>query len=394
MSETIAPPDAPAEALSEAKPAVPEAKTAADGAPLTAYALRFKQKRADVNLYITTLRLKDLLGRFQSDTCDDEINGYQRPVTSSRLKQLSEYLREEEGMLPTSILLCIRQPFRAEFDPNSTANGKGETGTLTISPEVPLWVVDGQHRLFGLERALKKDKAAWLADYTLPVVIVEGIDAYEEMRYFHVINTRHRGLPTDIVDRHLLSMREAEGAALLEREGERNYLRARATKLVDALNSNPESPWRGTIRMPSHPSRPEHLMRQHSMVSALDAVVRDNFVKRLTDEELTKLLVNYWVAARFVWQAVFESPGEYVLQKPLGTGAMHQIFPDVLEVCRAADDFSREKMVDTLGYVGRSAGFWHVSRGHHLTQATGSRATRNLAEYLRDRLPRPILRRL
>jgi len=34
---------------------------------------------------------------------------------------------------------------------------------------------------------------------------------YEEMRYFHVINTRHKGVPTDVVDRHLLSMREAEG---------------------------------------------------------------------------------------------------------------------------------------------------------------------------------------
>jgi hypothetical protein len=71
-------------------------------------------------------------------------------------------------------------------------------------------VVDGQHRLSGLERALKKDKAKWVGDYPLPVVIVEGIDQYEEMRYFHVINTRHKGVPTDVVDRHLLSMREAE----------------------------------------------------------------------------------------------------------------------------------------------------------------------------------------
>jgi hypothetical protein len=73
---------------------------------------------------------------------------------------------------------------------------------------------------------------------------------------------------------------------------------------------------------------------------------------------------------------------------------LHQIFTDVLEVCRSADDFSREKMVDTLSYVGRSAGFWHTARGHHLTQSTGSRAVKALAEYLRDRLPRPVLRRL
>jgi DGQHR domain-containing protein len=394
MTDTIIATDAPVAAPTDAPTQVPEAKTAADGAPLTAYALRFKQKSKDVTLYITTLRVKDLLGRFQSDTCDDETNGYQRPVTPSRLRQLSTYLRDEEGMLPTSILLCVRQPYTADFEPNSTANGKGETGTLTISADTPLWVVDGQHRLYGLERAMKKDKAKWLGDYTLPVVIVEGIDAYEEMRYFHVINTRHKGVPTDVVDRHLLTMREAEGSALMEREGEKNYLRARATKLVDVLNSGEGSPWRGMIRMPSQPNRSQHMMRQHSMVSALEPVVRDNFVKRLTDEELTKLLLNYWIAAKFVWGPVFEQPGEYVLQKPLGAGALHQIFPDVLEVCRSADDFSREKMVDTLGYVGRSAGFWHVSRGHHLTRGSGSRAVKALAEYLRDRLPRPVLRRI
>lgn len=374
----------------------PAAKPAArqEGA-LIAYAIRFRQKRTDVNLYVATMRLKDLLGRFQSDTCEDENpNGYQRPVTASRLRQLSSYMREEEGMLPTSILLCIRQPHQAAFEPNVEANGKGESGTLTIGQEVPLWVVDGQHRLHGLERALKKDKAKWLAEYPLPVVIVEGIDAYEEMRYFHVINTRHKGVPTDVVDRHLLSMREAEGAALIEREGEKNYLRGRATKLADLLNTDENSPWRSRIRTPGQPLRADHLMRQHSMVSALDPVVRDNFVKRLTDEEAGKLLLNFWIAARETWPPVFETPADYVLQKPLGVGALHQIFPDVLEVCRAADDFTKEKMLDTLSYVGRSAGFWHVARGHHLVRNSGSRAVKVLAEYLRDRLPRPVLRRI
>jgi DGQHR domain-containing protein len=370
-------------------------RTAAEQAPLSVYAIRFRQKRPDVTLYVTTLRLKDLLGRFQSDTCgDDEDGGYQRPVTPSRLRQLSTYLRSEEGMLPTSILLCIRQPYRAEFETSVAANGKGETGTLTIEPEVPLWVVDGQHRLYGLERALKKDKAKWLADYPLPVVIVEGIDAYEEMRYFHVINTRHKGVPTDVVDRHLLSMREAQGSALIELEGEKNFLRARATKLADVLNRSKESPWFGLIRTAGQAARPQLLMRQHSMVASLDPVVRDSFVKRLTDEEASKVLLNYWNAARVCWRQAFEEPGDYVIQKPLGAGALHQIFPDVLEVCRSADDFSQQKMVDVMSYLGRSVGFWHIGRGHHLTQASGSRATKVLAEYLRDRLPRPVLRRI
>ena len=369
-------------------------KSSAPAETLRAFALRFRQKRPDVNLYVTALPLKTLLGRFRADTYRSENpTGYQRTVTPSRLRQLSAYLRQEEGMLPTSVLLCVRQPARVSFEA-AGEEGAGEPGLLTIDPDVPLWVVDGQHRLFGLERALRKDKAKWLADYPLPVTIVDGIDAYEEMRYFHVINTRQKGVPTDVVDRHLLAMREAEGAALLEREGERNYLRARATKLTDLLDSDPDSPWRGMIRMPGEPARPEHTMRQHSMVSSLAPVVGDGLVKRLGDEEAGKLLLNYWTAARERWLSAFETPQEYVIQKPLGAGALHQVFPDVLELCRAADDYSSAKMYDILSEVGRSAGFWHATRGHYMVRQSGARYVRALAEYLRERLPRPVLRRL
>ncbi len=372
-----------------------QAQQAASREALRAFALRFRQKRSDVNLYSTVLPLRELLGRCRPDTYRyDNRQGYQRPLTPSRLRHVSAYMREEEGVLPTSLLLCIRQPDQATFEPAPTDSGGGEPGMLTIPPGVTMWVVDGQHRLFGLERALIKDKAKWVADYPLPVTVVEGIDAYEEMRYFHVINTRQKGVPTDVVDRHLLTMRETEGAALLEREGERSYLRARATKLCDVLNSDPSSPWYGTIIMPGEKRRPHHLMRQHGMVSSLDPMVRDSFVKRLTDEEAAKLLLNYWCAARERWQSAFEQPQEYMIQKALGAGALHQVLPDVLELCRSGDDFSREKMADILSEIGRSAGFWHGERGHYLVRESGARYVKALAEYLRARLPRPRLRRL
>ena len=372
-----------------------QAQEAASREALRTFALRFRQKRPDVNLYSSVVPLKDLLGRSLPDTYrHDNREGYQRPLTPSRLRQVSTYLREEEGVLPTSLLLCIRQPDHASFEAAGIEGGGGEPGVLTIPAGVRLWLVDGQHRLSGLERALTKDKAKWLADYPLPVTIVEGIDAYEEMRYFHVINTRQKGVPTDVVDRHLLAMREAEGAALLEREGERNYLRARATKLCDLLNSDPASPWYGTIIMPGEKRRPHHLMRQHGMVSSLDPVVRDSFVKRLTDEEAGRVLLNYWCAARERWQSAFEEPQAYVIQKALGAGALHQILPDILEVCRSADDFSQEKIADVFAEIGRSGGFWHSERGHYMVRQSGARYVKALAEYLRARLPRPSLRRL
>ena len=372
-----------------------ESQEASSHEELRTFVVRFRQKRPDVSLYSAVLPFRDLRGRCRPDTYRyDHRRGYQRPLTPSRLRQVSTYLREEEGVLPTSLLLCIRKPDHASYEPAGIDSACGEPGMLTIPAGVTMWLVDGQHRLFGLERALTKDKADWVADYPVPVTIIDGIDAYEEMRYFHVVNTRQKGVPTDVVDRHLLTMRDTEGAALLEREGERSYLRGRATKLCDILNSDTASPWYGTIIMPGEKKRPHHLMRQHGMVTSLDPMVRDAFVKRLTDEEAGKLLLNYWCSARDRWQSAFEAPKEYVIQKALGAGALHQILPDVLEICRSADDFSREKMADVLAEIGRSAGFWHGERGHYMVRQSGARYVKALAEYLRARLPRPVLRRL
>ena len=126
--------------------------------------------------------------------------------------------------------------------------------------------------------------------------------------------------------------------------------------------------------MPGETLRPEHLMRQHSMVSSLDPVVRDSFVKRLTDEEAGKLLLNYWCAARELLAAApSRTPQEYVIQKPLGAGALHQIFPDVLEVCRSRGRLlAGEDARTRCPYVGRSAGFWHSERGHHMVRQSGA----------------------
>src|SRR3990170_3593150 len=108
-----------------------EAQEAASREALCTFALRFRQKRPDVNLNSAVVPLK------------------------------------EEGVLPTSLLLCVRQPDRASFEAAGIESGGGEPGVLTIPAGVRLWLVDRQHPLSGLERALTRDKAKWLADHPL-----------------------------------------------------------------------------------------------------------------------------------------------------------------------------------------------------------------------------------
>lgn len=265
---------------------------------------------------------------------------------------------------------------------------------MTVPAKVPLWVVDGQHRLFGIKRAFTRDRLGWAKSFPLPTTILEGIDDYQEMRCFHIVNTRHKGVPTDVVDRHLVSMREMEGVGLIESSGERNYLRARATEIVDFLRQTPDSPWFGRVRIPGEKRRSEHLLRQHSMVASLQPVLRDEFIKRLDDLEVAELLVNYWSALRTRWPAAFAEPRNYTIQEAWGVSALHMLFPSVVEVCRAAKDLSSQRMYDILFETSLATLSWRREAGHPLTRERSARSLRALVQRLREELPHPRLPRI
>jgi DGQHR domain-containing protein len=359
-------------------------------------ALRFQQKEGRVNLYLTVVPVSQLLQQCRVDYFrEDNPRGYQRPLMKTRLRQISAFIQHEEGILPISILLCIRQPHRAEFQPETFVDkvndGVPQPGVLAIPQSVTLWVVDGQHRLYGLEHAFMKDSVEQARDYHLPVTIVEGIDSYEEMRHFHIINTRHKGVPTDMVDRHLLRMWELEGAAILDKEGQRSYLRARAAKLCDLLRNTPDSPWFQKVKVAGHKSLPDQAIAQHTMVASLEPALKDAFIKRLSDEDAGKILLNYWYAIRERWPTAFLEPGDYKIQRPAGVHVLHTTFPDVVQLCRETNNFSSHRIYEILGETGIKTEFWHVSSGHPLVRENGLKYRRALSEYVRERLPTLVL---
>lgn len=362
---------------------------------ISVHAVRFHQKEKDVALYVAVLPAVQVLAHCRVDCFQEDTPwGYQRPLARARLRQVSSYLQRDEGLLPTSILLCIRRPDRPSFEVKGPAGPVGEWGELVIPTEVTLWVVDGQHRLFGIQRAFRKDRVKWAKAYPLPVTILEGIDDYREMRCFHVVNTRQKGVPTDVVDRHLVSMREVEGVGLIESMGERSYLRARATEIADFLRKSPASVWLGTIWIPGQKRSSKHLIGQHSLVASLQPVLRDSFMKRLGDLEVAELLVNYWSALRARWPGAFAEPQQHTIQKAWGVCALHLIFPAVVDVCRESKDFSTREMYEILAEMRLSTLFWHREHGHPLTRERSPRFLRALVEHLREELPRPRLVRV
>jgi len=195
------------------------------------------------------MKTADLLNCYKIDRwSEDHPSGYQRALVPVRVRKAATYLLKEEGVFPTSILVNVRG--KVEFKPKRNIDNFAEIGELTISEEsLPFSIVDGQHRLEGLTRAAEQDPS--LVDYPLPVTIISLPEVYNEMRQFYIVNTRQKGVPTDLVQRHLYEMSLKMGKpTLLVLEGEKAVLIAEAIPIVDLIRTDPSSPWYNQVQLP------------------------------------------------------------------------------------------------------------------------------------------------
>ena len=258
-------------------------------------------------------------------------------------------------------------------------------GTLTILDDAKLWIVDGQHRSHGVNYAYDRKGAIELADYPFPVTIMVGVDQYREMLHFNIINTTQRKMPTDIADRHLVQQAAREGLDMVVRGREKDYVRAKATRIVDALNEI-QGPWFHNIAIPGVPGKEKGLVRQHAMVASLMPTLRDSWLAAREDE-VVKLLAMYWNALAELWADAFESPKDYRVQATVGVYTMHGVFPSVVQLCLSERAFSQQKMKEMVEATGITSKFWHKVDGDPYTLGTGMASIRALTEYIKGELP-------
>ena len=351
-------------------------------------AIRIQQK--DMTMFVTVLSLAEIKKRASVDRWGpDNAEGYQRPPVERHVRDVAKYVTQEAAVLPTSILLCVRETDlnRPTFESHGEVGSFAETGMLKIPEDATLWIADGQHRFFGVSRAYEKGNN--LADYPFPVTIMTGVDQYAEMEHFNIVNTTQKKMPTDIVDRHLVAKRNKVGIDLVARgkKGEKEYQRARATQVADALNDQ-TGPWLDQIAIPGIVGRSEGLVRQHAVVASLEPVFRDPWLTARPEGELSQLVGRYWRALNDVWPEAFQSPSDHRVQATVGLYSLHMVLPTVVHLCLGEGDFSEAKIQEIWEETGITSNFWHKEFGDTLILGTGMASIRALAQYFREQLPK------
>jgi len=128
-------------------------------------------------------------------------------------------------------------------------------------------------------------------------------------------------------------------------------------------------------------------------VASLEPVLKGDWVRGrgpTLEEDVVRLLSNFWGALKDVWPEAFESPSDYRLQATVGIYSMHLVLPALIQRCLAEHDLSQAKMAEMVQATGITSDFWHKEDGDPLTLGTGMASIRALAYYLTEQLPASV----
>lgn len=332
--------------------------------------------------------------------------GYQRNPTANRISKLANDLTANKVDLPTSVLLNIRGVKESDV----LKKLHNDNYTLNLDPDKAddqhrLYVVDGQHRIRALDKAIN-DLGAELSNIKIPFVCMIGADETREMEQFHVVNSNAKSVPTDLA-LDLLKARFDQDpnfkSEILEKSLQWQVEAQRMTELLTTQNTI----WKGKIRLPNA-TKGDTIVPSASFVRSLKPLLASStlFYGVRDINKQIQILDAYWKGINRVLPEAFEDPSKYSLQKGVGVDVMHSIFLFVMDHVRANNEsifipeayagFLKDALVRLEGRNGKGESvcgleFWKAGRDGAAGSYTSAGGKKRLSEYLMHLLPQLVL---
>lgn len=264
--------------------------------------------------------------------------GVQRDPSGRRIKAIAEYAEGSDAAFPTAVLLAIE-----------SENCTLQDGQISVRGDKVADIVDGQHRILGLSRAVGR------GNFVLPIVFI--IDATEEEKalLFATVNGTQTKVPASLVY-ELYGVTESRSPAKTCHE------------IARSLNSTPDSPWYRRLKMlgrksvpgsaeslsqgtfvkflmphiSANPARDMELLKKNQPPLVFPKCIFNEYFREGKDSLILKVLLNVFQGARSVWPAEWDDPARFVLTKTLGFSGIMRALPDMVNKGRSQNDLSLE----------------------------------------------------
>ncbi|WP_271424627.1 DGQHR domain-containing protein [Aequorivita sinensis] len=328
--------------------------------PIISDFIKVKQPLGD--FYIGKIRFEDLLDIAFADVRrieKDEQTGYesyfgiQRKLASKRVKEISEYVTTLDAAFPSSILLAIDEysiesdDFEETEQPNVSFDKQLNKLTIRRKENIA-HIIDGQHRVFGLKKAIEDNGlfSQTLKDFELVVTIFVNMDDENQALMFSTINKAHtkvnKSLVYDLFD--LASTRSPQRVAhnivKLLNEKEDSPFQDRVKMLGFAEDNSKEIITQATLAelilkyISKNPMLDRDFLKRGKKLQRFNGknatryFLRDWFIDK-EDAKIAKLIWNYFKAVENKWSIAW-GDSEYILTKSTGIIALMRFLKDIV----------------------------------------------------------------
>jgi DGQHR domain-containing protein len=194
--------------------------------------------------FVTTPKdlLKVAFVNHQALNHPDGTPAYQRMISSTRIREIGQFIKDG-GYFPTNLLVNFMDKPRFELlsnEENTDPNIK--FGWLTLPSRYrSVWVIDGQHRLYGFSGLDEQYQ-----QQSLMVLAFDGLPKAKEADLFITINHKQKSVPKSLLVALLADLKMGDADP-------KTALSALASATVRLLNSDKSGPLFQCFRMPDVP---------------------------------------------------------------------------------------------------------------------------------------------
>ena len=244
-----------------------------------------KSKFGDVTVYTMTMKVKDVLHIYYVARrgINEEEGAVQRLLSKKRIQSIKSFILEGNMFFNTFILNWTDENVKPKF-----SDGVMSIPIVKSSAQV----IDGQHRLAGLDEASKENDEIGEQDILVSFCI--GLTTKDAAVIFVNINSEQKPVPKSLIY-------DLFG----EIEDNQNHSINRANDIADELNKNSESPYYRAIKFPGA-QKGEGIIDLSTIVSSLKKHLESDgafATHNLTNLENQKLVIlNYFNAIKSFYE--------------------------------------------------------------------------------------------
>ena len=293
------------------------------------------QKNDKCEMYLCSITIGDLIDTHQikvdlwkEEKIGSKDEGYQRSEDRPHVKKIIKSILSDGIDFPTSILLSYRK--NGEKMPKFEYD---EKKSIIEINEFPIYLVDGQHRTAGIREALKElektDKK--IRNFEIGAVLLVGLDKYQEMEYFEIINTTSKKVKTELA-RELLFQRVKNMPGYDLRANKDKSWVVRGLSIIHELNQREASPWLNRVKMPNkiYDKSENAVAGEGQLLASLKVALESPNIRIKKLDETINIFDDYWKAVRDAFPDAFLRPKKHVIQKTTGFFPLHMIFPQIV----------------------------------------------------------------